>query len=143
MAGRVSDGDNDAITEINVTPFVDVMLVLLVIFMVTANYIVQQAIQIQLPKAATGENVQVKNLAFVLGRDSQLFLDGQPLTIPDVPARITEIRAREPGVTMQALISADTATPHGTVVKLIDTVRKNGITDLAINIEVEEAPAAN
>ncbi len=139
MAGKISDGDSDAITDINVTPFVDVVLVLLIIFMATASYIAQQAIQIQLPKAASGDSVQSKNLAFVLNKDSELFFDGQPVTIEEVAGRIAAERAKDSTVQLQALISADQATPHGAVVKLIDTVRKNGITDLAINVEVEAA----
>jgi biopolymer transport protein ExbD len=139
VAGKISDGDSDAITDINVTPFVDVVLVLLIIFMATASYIAQQAIQIQLPKAASGDSVQSKNLAFVLNKDSELFFDGQPVTIEEVAGRIAAERAKDSTVQLQALISADQATPHGAVVKLIDTVRKNGITDLAINVEVEAA----
>ena len=139
MAGKISDGESDAITDINVTPFVDVVLVLLIIFMATASYIAQQAIQIQLPKAASGDSVQTKNLAFVLNKDSELFFDGQPVTIDEVAGRIAAERAKDSAVQLQALISADQATPHGAVVKLIDTVRKNGITDLAINVEVEAA----
>ena len=139
MAGKISDGESDAITDINVTPFVDVVLVLLIIFMATASYIAQQAIQIQLPKASSGDSVQTKNLAFVLNKDSELFFDGQPVTIDEVAGRIAAERAKDGAVQLQALISADQATPHGAVVKLIDTVRKNGITDLAINVEVEAA----
>jgi len=138
MAGKISDSDDDIISDINVTPLVDVMLVLLIIFMVTANYIVNQSINIQLPKADTGESTATtKNLAFVVDKDSKLYLDGQPVELTEISARITAEKSANPDVTLQALISADTATPHGTVVKLIDTVRKNGITDLAINVEVE------
>ena len=138
MAGKISDSDDDLISDINVTPLVDVMLVLLIIFMVTANYIVNQSINIQLPKADTGESTATtKNLAFVVDKDSKLYLDGQPVELADITSRITAEKKSNPDVALQALISADTETPHGTVVKLIDTVRKNGITDLAINVEVE------
>ena len=138
MAGKSSDNDDDMISEINVTPLVDVMLVLLIIFMVTANYIVNQSINIQLPKADTGESTATtKNLAFVVDKDSKMYLDGQPVEIGDITSRIAAERKANPDVALQALISADTSTPHGTVVRLIDTVRKNGITDLAINVEVE------
>lgn len=138
MAGKISGQDDDIISDINVTPLVDVMLVLLIIFMVTANYIVNQSINIQLPKADTGENIATtKNLAFVVDKESKLYLDGQPVMLEDITARIVSERQANPDITLQALISADTETPHGTVVKLIDTVRKNGITDLAINVEME------
>jgi biopolymer transport protein ExbD len=136
MAGGAAE-DNDEIVGINVTPLVDVMLVLLVIFMVTANYIAQQAIPVELPKAATGEDAGTRNLAFTLDKQSQLYLDGKGITFDQIAAAITAQKAE--GKPLQALISADQATPHGAVVKLIDTIRKNGITEFAINIETEVA----
>ena len=136
MAGRLMDSGDEAITEINVTPFVDVMLVLLVIFMVTANYIVNQSINIQLPKADTGQLIQSRNLAFVIDKESRVYLDGQPVDVLLLGDKITAFKAKQPdGTTVQALISADTATPHGAVVKVIDVIRKSGITELAINVE--------
>lgn len=135
MASGSNDND-DEITGINVTPLVDVMLVLLIIFMVTATYIVNQAISVNLPKADTGENTpKSKNLAFVLDAKSQLYLNGEPISFDDVPARIDAEKGKEGPTELHALIAADKDTPHGSVVKLIDTVRKHGITDFAINVE--------
>lgn len=136
MAGKLLDQGDESITEINVTPFVDVMLVLLVIFMVTANYIVNQSIDIQLPKADTGQVIQTRNISLVIDKESKTYLDGKPVEVDTLAARIEEFKtAQAEGTTVQAVISADTATPHGAVVKVIDVVRKTGITDLAINVE--------
>ena len=136
MAGSFG-GDEDEITGINVTPLVDVMLVLLVIFMVTATYIVNQSINVNLPKADTAENPEkTKNLAFTLDKNSQLFLNGEAIQWEDLPAKIAAEKAKDGGQgPVNALIAADKDTPHGSVVKLIDTVRKHGITDFAINVE--------
>lgn len=137
MAG-VQD-DDEEITGINVTPLVDVMLVLLIIFMVTANYIVNQSIDIKLPKAETGETqVTTLNMAFTLDSESKLYLDGDAITYDEIAEKIQEFKAKgsQENKNPQALITADQNTPHGAVVKLIDTVRKNGITDFAINVEV-------
>ena len=134
MAGSIDD-DDDGITGINVTPLVDVMLVLLIIFMVTANYIANQAISLNLPKAATGEDPGNVNLGFTISKESQLFLDGKPISFSEIASKISEQKAT--GKQLQALIAADRDTPHGAVVKLIDAVRKNGITDFAINVEVD------
>ncbi|MEZ4743691.1 MAG: biopolymer transporter ExbD [Bdellovibrionota bacterium] len=138
MAGSTSD-DEDEITGINVTPLVDVMLVLLVIFMLTANYVVNRAIEVKLPSAETGdEKVTTLNMAFLLDKDSKLFLDGKPVSYDEIGEKIRgviaigEASAKNP----QAMITADERTPHGAVVKLIDTVRKNGIKEFAINVEV-------
>lgn len=135
MAGGAST-DEDEITGINVTPLVDVMLVLLIIFMVTATYIVNQSINVQLPKAETADTTETsKNLGFVLDADSKLYLDGNPINFEDIPAAIAEAQNKAAGAAVNALISADKTTPHGMVVKLIDAVRKYGITDFAINVE--------
>jgi biopolymer transport protein ExbD len=139
MAGTASENE-DEITGINVTPLVDVMLVLLIIFMVTANYIVNQSINVSLPKAETADTEQKsKNLAFVLDAKSALYLDGKPISYDEVAAKIAEAKDKAAGAPVNALISADKETPHGAVVKLIDAVRKHGITDFAINVETEAA----
>lgn len=136
MAGGSFNQDDGEITEINVTPLVDVMLVLLIVFMVTSTYIVQQSIQVQLPKADTGENTpKVKNLAFVIDKSGGIFLDGKPITLDAIAGRVQSEKAADPNVQLQALVAADKATPHGFVVGLIDAVRRQGITDLAINVE--------
>ena len=137
MAGGASE-DDDEITGINVTPLVDVMLVLLIVFMVTANYIANHSIGLKLPKAATGSDPGPVNLAFSIQADGVLKLDGQIINWTDIPANIERLKAE--GKQVQALIAADQATPHGQVVKLIDTVRKNGITEFAINVEAELSP---
>ena len=140
MAGGAMDSDDGEITGINVTPLVDVMLVLLIIFMVTATYIVHQSINVNLPKADTSDaNDKTKNLAFVLDAKSQLYFNGQPITLADVAARVAEEKGKAQGANLNALISADKDTPHGSVVKLIDTVRKLGINDFAINVEAGAA----
>ena len=135
MSGGASEND-DEITGINVTPLVDVMLVLLIIFMVTATYITNRSINVNLPKADTADSdSKTKNLAFVLDAKSQLYLDGKAISFDEVAARIQEEQAKANGAALNAIISADKETPHGAVVKLIDTVRKHGITDFAINVE--------
>ena len=141
MAGTLSD--DDEITGINVTPLVDVMLVLLIIFMVTASYIVQRSIEVKLPKAETATNTpQTKNLAFVIDAKSNLFLDGNVITWSEIPRFIKQAREKDQSQkNLQALISADKSTPHGLVVRLIDAVRKNGISEFAINVEaVDQLP---
>ena len=143
----MTDGtiDEEEITGINVTPLVDVMLVLLVIFMVTTTYIVHRSIQIKLPKAETADNkVTTKNLAFVIDKNSQVYLDGRVIKYEDISQQIEmhrqKIKQNSSQLKLQALISADKETSHGEVVKLIDAVRKNGIIDFAINVEL--APAS-
>ncbi len=135
MAGGIAEGDDDEITGINVTPLVDVMLVLLIIFMVTANYIQQRSIEVKLPKAETGAaNSETKNISFTLDQSGALYIDGTATSWGDVSEKIKAALAKN-GAGLQAIITADTNTSHGDVVKLIDAVRKNGINDFALNVE--------
>ncbi len=87
------------------------------------------------PLKLAGGAPQATNLAFILDKDSNLFLDGNALSYADVARAVDEYKAK--GKPLQALIAADQMTPHGAVVKLIDAVRQNGILDFAINIEKE------
>lgn len=137
MAG-INNQDDDEITGINVTPLVDVMLVLLIIFMVTANYIVNQSINVQLPKASETDGASTNHeLSFVLGRSGELYLNGERIDFEGLELRIQKEVQTNAEKSISVLISADQFTPHGQVVKLIDTVRKSGITDFAINVEAQ------
>lgn len=131
--------DDEEITDINVTPLVDIMMVLLIIFMVTTSQIVNKSIEVNLPKAATGEDVATQDLAFVINKESALFLNGETLAFEQVGPEIERIKADNPDKKVQALISADRETPHGQVINLIDIIRKNGISDFAINVEAAVA----
>ena len=139
MAGGMDLDDDDGITGINVTPLVDVMLVLLIIFMVASNYIVKEAIEVNLPKAATGEelNQENKSIALILKKDGRLFLNGKKSTVAEIKSA-SQALAKEKNA--QALIAADRGTPHGEVVKIIDLIRQNGLTSFAINIDPDNDP---
>jgi biopolymer transport protein ExbD len=136
MAAHPTDGD-DPITGINVTPLVDITLVLLIIFMVTASYIVKDAIEVDLPRAAEGGETVGPTLAFALDRDGTLHLDGQPIARDAARAAVRAALARSPEA--RALIGADKAVPHGEVVSLIDLVKSEGLTRFAIQVERDRA----
>ena len=129
--------EEEEITGINITPLVDVMLALLIIFMVTTSYIVHRSIVVNLPKATTGENViTTKNLAFVLDKNSILYLDGKKIAYDNISSHIQSVKINlDNNQKLQALITADKETPHGEVISLIDIIRQNGISSFAINVE--------
>jgi len=133
VAGGATEDDDDGITGINVTPLVDIMLVLLIIFMVTASYIVKPSIEVDLPKAASGGDTLDTTLSIVLARDGSLFLNGEPTTREAIASRCKDVSARDPKA--QAIIAADNQALHGQVVSLIDLVRVNGVLKFAINIK--------
>ena len=136
MAGGARSGDDDdLITDINVTPLVDVILVLLIILMVTATAIVSKTIPMELPKAATGEQTP-STLAVSIDQNGQIFLD----TIPTTPEelRVKVRAAREAGEEIRAVIAADGRIAHAKVVQVIDILRQERITKFAINVRPEE-----
>ncbi len=138
MAGQPSvghEGDDEMISGINVTPLVDVTLVLLIIFMVTASYIVREAIEVDLPRAASAGEATGATLAVVVTRDGGIYLDGVRRTEQELRERTREAVRRDREA--RALISADRASLHGAVVHVIDLVKGEGVSRFAINIEKE------
>jgi biopolymer transport protein ExbD len=139
MAGAMKQQDDEIIADINITPFVDVVLVLLIIFMVTASYIVAQSIPVDLPKASTGEDVST-TFAITLMPDGQTYLDGE--RVDDFSLRQKIIAARADNADVRVIIAADTNVIHGKVVRIIDLVRQEGVSKFAISIDSEEPPTA-
>jgi biopolymer transport protein ExbD len=127
------ESDDEPITAINITPMVDIMLVLLIIFMVTASVINAPAIKVELPDAATGEENETTNLGITLDPESNWYLNGEPTDEAGIRAFI---RAEQGlGNEIQVAIAADRVVPHGEVVRVIDVVRQEGVTKFAINID--------
>jgi biopolymer transport protein TolR len=136
-------GDDDAesamIAGINVTPLVDITLVLLIIFMVTATVIVNAGIKVELPKAASGTDQAKTTLALTLQKDGTLYLNGEKANDQVVVRFIGENLPRTPD--LQAVIAADRAVAHGDVVHVIDLVKRAGIRKFAINVDPSAASA--
>ena len=144
MASKLGSDDEEAIVDINITPFVDIILVVLIIFMVTATYIVQESIKVNLPEAATGEATEDSSLAIKMDADRQLYLNGEPISRPELRSAIQAEKstAQEKGAELICLIGADHAVSHGDVVSIIDLVKQEGIAKFAINIDpIEEGSA--
>jgi biopolymer transport protein TolR len=134
-----SENHEEMISGINVTPLVDVVLVLLVVLMVTTSYLASHAIPVDLPKAATGQSTNSVLTVSVL-RDGSVLLEGK---------RVTELefreRARSAHSTDQdarAVIAADGASAHRDVVRVLDLLRQERITRFALNVDPEVVPNA-
>ena len=136
MAGGAGDNEEESITGINVTPLVDVTLVLLIIFMVTASYIVKETIEIELPRAAHGGETVQKTFAVLITREGKSFLNGVPV---DDAALVSEVqKARAAGEDVQAIVGADKNATHGAVTHLLDVLKGAGVTKFAIQIEKQQ-----
>jgi biopolymer transport protein TolR len=144
MAASSSTGDDDEmISGINVTPLVDITLVLLIIFMVTTSYIVRQSIDVNLPRAANGGETVGQTMMVVIHADGSMFIDGSSMNEAQLRDRARQAKAKDADA--KALIAADTDARHGAVIHVIDLLKTEGINKFGLNIEKEavEAPSAN
>ena len=139
MAGGANIGNDEEISAINVTPLVDITLVLLIIFMVTAKIIVSQSVPLDLPKAASGQEVQTV-FSIILLADGTTQVDSHPVDNDDaVLALSKEARTKNPE--LRAVIKADSAVPHGRVIHVLDLLKQAGVSKIAFGVSpVPPAP---
>ncbi len=132
MAGgsMYQDDDQAAISDINVTPLVDVTLVLLIIFMVTAKLIVARGISVDSPKTASGDDVK-STLQVTIDKERKLYVNGEPYT--SIEAAKKEVKKKsDANPELKAIITADSSVPHGDVMTVIDFVKLAGVTKFAL-----------
>ena len=137
MAGAQQQEDEE-IVAINVTPLVDITLVLLIIFMVTASFIVKETVEVDLPKAANINETVQGLVNIVMDKDSKLFFDGAEVTEDEMKGRIVEALKKDKET--RAIISADQSLNYGRVMGLIDVIKGQGIAKFALNIQKGAAP---
>ena len=121
------------IVGINVTPMVDVVLVLLVIMMVSATYIVSQTLRVNLPTASNSDGAAPSTAAVTVAEDGALSFNGAAVSVEELAARLAAEARRDPEVTL--VVSADARADHGRVVEVMDTARSHGVTSFAIQVE--------
>jgi biopolymer transport protein ExbD len=134
MAGSSQNNQNDEpITGINVTPLVDICLVLLIIFMVTTPMIMKPSINVKLPKASSSDQSTAGELSITISKGGEIFANGKRVLEVELKDLAAQLVASKPET--QAMISADKDTPHGVVIGVIDVIKGAGIKKFAINIE--------
>src|SRR6187402_234889 len=143
MASSDSDDDDGLISGINVTPLVDVTLVLLIVFMVTAKIIVSQGMPMDLPKSASGEEIQ-NVFSVELSMDGKTRIDSLAVANDDaIPELARQARAKNKDV--RAVIRADKKVEHGRVIRVLDLLKQSGVARIAFAVAPtarEEVPAA-
>ena len=137
MAGGSTHYDDDeggqgAITDINVTPLVDITLVLLIIFMVTAKLIVNKSVPLDLPKAASGSDIQTV-FSVVLYADGKTQVDGRNVENDDGIFPLAKA-ARDKNPDVRAVIKADAAVPHGRVIHVLDLLKQAQVAKIAFGV---------
>jgi biopolymer transport protein ExbD len=126
--------DTDSFNEINITPFVDVVLVLLVIFMITAPVMMKESLKVQLPKTLTSESQSKSTtIGVAVTKEGQFIFKGKVLTKSELENQLIEIEKIDNKTNF--LISADTDSRHGDVVSVIDLLKKNNLNYFALQVE--------
>jgi biopolymer transport protein ExbD len=134
MAGTMQSGGRRApIVGINMTPMVDVVLVLLVIMMVSAIYIVSQSLKVELPKTATSDQPASSPLAVTITKDGKYYFDQKPIGEDALRDELKRAKAKSADASL--VVTADREAYHGDVVHVIDLAKVQGITKFAINVE--------
>jgi biopolymer transport protein TolR len=118
------------LSEINVTPFVDVMLVLLVIFMVTAP-LMQQGVDVNLPKAKGKELPPDERISLVIKKDRTVYMNDTPVSMAEMKQKLEAISRLNPNV----FLKADKDVPYGLVVEVMSEIKEAGIEKLGMITE--------
>jgi biopolymer transport protein TolR len=128
------------IEGINVTPLVDITLVLLVIFIVTAKIVVTPAVPLDLPRATGAEELQTV-LSVVVPREGEMSVDGEPITLDALVVHARTVLAEHPDA--RAVISADQAVSHGRVIAILDALSEGGLTHVAFGALRPDVPSGS
>jgi biopolymer transport protein ExbD len=129
MAISSQKGEDGLMAELNVTPLVDVMLVLLVIFIVTAPLIVPQSMKVNLPKTqAVAQQDQAKNAQLIVESNGNLTLQGRPVDDRELAMALKE---QSSTAQYQLQVNADKAVPYGRVAEIMAIAQANGVTKLS------------
>src|SRR5437762_497434 len=131
--GRAGRG---GIVGINVTPMVDVVLVLLIIMMVSATYIVSQSLKVELPKTASSDDTVSKTYVVTITKAGDYFFNDKPTNKADLSSLLRDAKAENSNLNL--VITADEDARHGAVVGVIDLAKVEGITKFAINVEAKQ-----
>ena len=136
-------GEDEPLAEINMVPLIDVMLVLLIIFMVTAP-LLTHAVKVDLPKAASMmSEARPEHIELSIDRDGQVFWNGQSVDATDLEARLSEAAAKiapETGNAPELRLRADRQTPYEKVAQVMSAASRHGLTRLGFVTDPSEAP---
>jgi biopolymer transport protein ExbD len=126
-------GDEDLVSGINVTPLVDITLVLLIVFMVTATFVSEQGLQVTLPKVATQESAPTPAITVAIGKDGQLRLMKQDVDLGTLAAQMAKEARLDANV--KVLVKAHKDLPYETVAKVLDAIKQGGVQKVALAMD--------
>jgi biopolymer transport protein TolR len=135
-----ADENEDGITGINITPLVDVFLVLLILVMISSSLLESREIPVSIPKAASAGNPAPKASGLTMDFDKRIYLDGLPADSALVAAALRERLAADS--THQVLVAADERLAYADVVRLLDWVRGAGVRKYALKVSTPQTQAS-
>jgi len=133
MGGSLDFDDDEVISDINVTPFVDIILVVLIIFMMTSTTMQRGSFKVDLPQAAAAGESVTSTVNIVLAPDGRVAVNGQTVSRDSLPALIAAESRTDPD--LRAVVAADKTVDYGEVIRIIDLVKENGVRSFALNID--------
>jgi biopolymer transport protein ExbD len=133
MAGHISGSEEEPISQINIVPLVDIILVVLIIFMVTAPLVLKPSIDINLPKASSGDDTPTTPLNITVARDGQIMLNGKVSSMEDITLYASQLVKAQPETA--AILAADKDVTLERLTSIIDIVKKAGVKKVAFSIE--------
>ena len=128
--------EDELITGINVTPLVDITLVLLIIFMVTATLVIAPAMNVDLPRASRGIDTPPSPLNITITEDARLYLNGQLLSEAELKNKIADLV--EDNRDVRAVVAADKNAAHGDFIHVVDILQTLGVENFAIQIQEKQ-----
>ncbi|MCW9025653.1 MAG: biopolymer transporter ExbD [Gammaproteobacteria bacterium] len=129
MRKRHSD-NSSADSDINLTPMLDVVFIMLIFFVVTTSFVKESGVEVNRPSADTAQSQDNANILIAIRPNGEIWIDGRAVDIRAVRATIERLRVEFPE--SQVVIQGDRAAPIGLLVKVMDQVRLAGITNVAI-----------
>lgn len=143
MASKINDSQDDLIAEINITPLVDVMLVLLIIFMVTAP-LMTQGVNVDLPQATTQAiKTEKEDVILTINKNGSVFVGSEtknPISLDALPAKLNELFAGKEK--KELYLRADKKIPYGSVVQVMAACKNAGVERMGMVTEAEAQPAS-
>lgn len=136
MSAKLTGDNEEPIAEINIVPFVDIILVVLIIFMVTAPVLMKPSINVNLPKAGSADKTTPSKLNVTITADGTISLNGKQTTTEALNAYSKDQSTKDPDV--EAIIAADKDVTHGKVVSVIDAIKSGGVKKFAITINKKD-----
>jgi biopolymer transport protein ExbD len=120
---------------LNITPLVDVLLILIVFFVVTSTFMEQPGIKLELPKSQTADLQRIEKAVLIVSEDSKLYFRNKEVSLNELPAILSD--AMQESIDKSLIISADKVVHHGLIISIMDIARQSGVQKLVVSTEPE------